>query len=283
MSGAATQPLELREVRGPTAFGTTRKRFAELLWLSAVTDFRMRYIDAVLGYFWALMRPLITFGIVFLFLRQILSFGGSIVNFAPMLMLNIIMFQFFQETTQRGMRSLSSKEGIVRKMRFPRMVIPLSTSLTSAMTLGLNLMVGFVLLLGFGLTPAWSWLVLPIAAIALVMLATGVSLFLSVAFVRLPDMVQVWGVVSRVLFYGTPILYTVVTIPASVRPIVMLNPLSPIFVTVRKAVTNPADPTFVQAAGGVGRAMIPIALGVLICVFSFIYFVRQAPAVAESL
>jgi ABC-type polysaccharide/polyol phosphate export permease len=198
-------------------------------------------------------------------------------------MLNIIMFQFFQETTQRGMRSLSSKEGIVRKMRFPRMVIPLSTSLTSAMTLGLNLMVGFVLLLGFGLTPAWSWLVLPIAAIALVMLATGVSLFLSVAFVRLPDMVQVWGVVSRVLFYGTPILYTVETIPASVRPIVMLNPLSPIFVTVRKAVTNPADPTFVQAAGGVGRAMIPIALGVLICVFSFIYFVRQAPAVAESL
>src|SRR4051794_5227362 len=114
--------LELREVRGPTALGDSRARFLDLLWLSAVTDFRMRYIDAVLGYFWALMRPLITFGIVFLFLRQILSFGGTIVNFAPMLMLNIILFQFFQETTNRGLRSLASKEGLVRKMRFPRMV-----------------------------------------------------------------------------------------------------------------------------------------------------------------
>src|SRR4051795_5111162 len=134
MTAVAEHSLELQEVHGPTAFGTTRRRFWELLWLSAVTDFRMRYVDAVLGYFWALMRPLITFGIVFLFLRQILSFGGSIVNFAPMLMINIILFQFFQETTNRGLRSLASKEGLVRKMRFPRMVIPLSSALTATMT-----------------------------------------------------------------------------------------------------------------------------------------------------
>ena len=283
MTAFAEPTLELHEVTGPTAFGTTRRRFWELLWLSSVTDFRMRYIDAVLGYFWALMRPLITFGIVFLFLRQILSFGGSIVNFAPMLMINIILFQFFQETTQRGMRSLASKEGIVRKMRFPRMVIPLSTSLTAAMSLGLNLIVGFLLLLAFGLTPTWSWLILPVAAAVLVIFATALSLFLSVAFVRLPDMVQVWSVISRVLFYGTPILYTVERIPESVRSIVMINPLSPIFVVVRKAVTNPDDVTAVQAAGGWGHLMIPIVLAISICVFSFWYFVREAPAVAESL
>src|SRR5215208_5115397 len=247
MTTLAEPALELQEVRGPTAFGTTRKRFWELLWLSSVTDFRMRYVDAVLGYFWALMRPLITFGIVFLFLRQILSFGGSIVNFAPML------------------------------------VIPLSTSLTAAMSLGLNLIVGFLLLLAFGLTPTWSWLILPLAAAVLVIFATALSLFLSVAFVRLPDMVQVWSVISRVLFYGTPILYTVEKIPESVRSIVMINPLSPIFVVVRKAVTNPDDLTAVQAAGGWGHLMIPIVLAISICVFSFWYFVREAAAVAESL
>jgi len=200
-----------------------------------------------------------------------------------MLMINIILFQFFQETTQRGMRSLASKEGIVRKMRFPRMVIPLSTSLTAAMSLGLNLIVGFLLLLAFGLTPTWSWLILPVAAAVLVIFATALSLFLSVAFVRLPDMVQVWSVISRVLFYGTPILYTVEKIPESVRSIVMINPLSPIFVVVRKAVTNPDDLTAVQAAGGWGHLMIPIVLAISICVFSFWYFVREAAAVAESL
>ena len=102
----------------------------------------MRYIDSVLGYFWALMRPLLSFGIIFLFLRQILGFGGKIPNFAPMLMINIILFQFFQEATNQGMRALASKENLVRKMQFPRMVIPLTTSLTAAMTLVLNLVVG---------------------------------------------------------------------------------------------------------------------------------------------
>jgi ABC-2 type transport system permease protein len=282
-STVAEPRLELKEVRGPTAFGTSGKRFWELLWLSSVTDFRMRYVDAVLGYFWALARPLITFGIIFLFLRRILSFGGQIENFAPMLMLNIILFQFFGETTNRGLRALSSKEGLVRKMKFPRIVIPLSSALTATMTLGLNLIVGCVLLLGFGLTPDWGWLVLPLMAGVLVVLSTGTSLFLSVAFVRLPDVVQIWGVIARVLFYGTPILYTVDTIPPSVRSIVMCNPLSPIFVTVRHYVTGPNDPTALQAAGGWGHLLIPIVLGVSICVFSFWYFVREAPAVAEAL
>ncbi|MFL5892051.1 MAG: ABC transporter permease [Solirubrobacterales bacterium] len=283
MTTVAEAPLELREVRGPSALGTSRKRFWELLWLSAVTDFRMRYVDSVLGYFWALMRPLLTFGIIFLFLRQILNFGGKIDNFAPFLMINIILFQFFQETTNRGMRALASKEGLVRKMQFPRMVLPLSSAMTAAFTLVLNLIVGCLLLLAFGLYPQPSWLILPIGAAALVVLATGISLFLSVAFVRLPDVIQVWGVMSRVLFYGTPILFPIDLVPDSIRPIVMANPLTPIFITIQKAVTDPTGPTVIQAAGGLWHAMIPIVLGIAICVFSFWYFVREAPAAAEAL
>jgi ABC-2 type transport system permease protein len=283
MSAVAEESLELREVLGPRAFGTTRKRFWELLWLSSRTDFRMRYINAVLGYFWALMRPLLSFGIIFLFLRQILDFGGKIPNFAPMLMINIILFQYFQETTTQGMRSLASKEALVRKMKFPRMVIPLTTSLTAAMTLGLNLIVGMALLLAFGLTPDLGWLAIPVAAVVLVTFSTGVSLILSVAFVRLPDVGQLWQVISRVMFYGTPILYTIDLVPSSVRSIVLLNPLTPIFVELRKAVFDPNAPSMVAAAGGVGKALIPVALGVFICVFSLWYFVREAPAVAEAL
>lgn len=283
MSGVAEEPLELREVLGPTAFGTTRKRFWDLLWLSSRTDFRMRYINAVLGYFWALMRPLLSFGIIFLFLRQILNFGGRIPNFAPMLMINIILFQYFQETTTQGMRALASKEALVRKMQFPRMVIPLTTSLTASITLGLNLLVGMVLLLGFGLTPNLGWLAMPAGALVLIVLSTGISLILSVAFVRLPDVGQLWQVISRVMFYGTPILYTIDLVPPSVRHIVLLNPLTPIFVELRKAVFDPSAPSMVQASGSVGKALIPVALGVIICVFSFWYFVREAPAVAEAL
>lgn len=283
MSAAGADPLELREVLGPTAFGTTRKRFWELLWLSTLTDFRLRYVDAVFGYFWALVQPLLSFGIIFLFLREILKFGGDIPNFAPMLMINIMLFQCFQQTTTRGMRSLSTREALVRKMRFPRIVIPLSTSLTAAISLALNLAVGSVLLLAFGLTPEPGWLALPLAAAVLVTFSTGLALTLSAAFVRLPDVAQLWSVIARVAFYGTPILYVIEFVPASFRSIVLLNPLTPIFVQLRKAIFDPAAPSMVEAAGSVPEALAPVALGVGICMFSVWYFVREAPSVAEAL
>jgi ABC-2 type transport system permease protein len=275
--------VELRDVAGPTAFGgTTRKRFWELLWLSASTDFRMRYVDTLFGYIWALARPLLTFGIIFLFLRNILNFGGRIENFPAFLMINIILFQFFQEATTQGLRSLASKEGLVRKTQFPRIIIPLSTSLTASMTLVFNLMVGYVLLLALGLTPDPGWLLGPFIAAAMVAMATAVSLFLSASYVRMRDVGQIWGVISRALFWGSPILFPIELVPDSVRPIVLLNPLTPIFIEARKALIDPSAPSLVDAAGGVVQALIPVALGVLICVFSVWYFVREAPGIAEA-
>jgi ABC-2 type transport system permease protein len=108
-------------------------------------------------------------------------------------------------------------------------------------------------------------------------------LTLSAAFVRLPDVAQLWSVIARVAFYGTPILYVIEFVPASFRSIVLLNPLTPIFVQLRKAIFDPAAPSMVEAAGSVPEALAPVALGVGICVFSVWYFVREAPSVAEAL
>ena len=124
---------------------------------------------------------------------------------------------------------------------------------------------------------------LPLAAVAIVTLSTGLALILSAAFVRLPDVGQLWSVIARVAFYGTPILYVIELVPQSIRSIVLLNPLTPIFVELRRAVFDPAAPSMVEAAGSVPEALAPVALGVCICVFSVWYFVREAPSVAEAL
>ena len=243
----------------------------------------MRYVDTVFGYIWALMRPLLTFGIIFVFMRNILNFGGRIENFAALLMINIILFQFFQEATTQGLRALASKEGLVRKTQFPRIIIPLSTSMTAAMQLAFSLVVGYVLLLVMGLTPEPGWLLLPFLALAMVAIATAVSLILSAAFVRVRDVAQIWSVISRALFWGSPILFPIELVPETVRTIVALNPLTPIFVETRRAVIDPNAPGMVEATGSVALALVPVLLGVFICVFSFWYFVREAPAVAESM
>ncbi len=274
---------ELREIRGPSAFGGERKRFFELLWLTSLTEFRIRYIGSSLGYAWTLLRPLLFFGVIFVVLRQLIGFGANIENFAAMLILNIILFQYFSDATNRAVRSVSARENMVRKMQFPRIVIPLSVSLTAGFTLLLNLVAGFVLIVATGVSPSPTWLLLPFVLLALVVLTTGVSLILSVAFIRSEDVAQIWNLISRMLFYLTPILYPIELVPEQLRSIVTLNPLAPIFVQAREWVIDPGAPSAVAAGGGLAGVAIPLLLLAAIAVVGVWLFEREAPRVAEAL
>jgi ABC-2 type transport system permease protein len=274
---------ELSPVRGPSAFGGTPRRFLDLLWLSSAIEFRARYATTFLGYLWTIVRPLIFFGLIFLVMRQILGFGKNIPNYGLMLIINLVLFQYFQEATARALRSVTSKEGLVRKMQFPRIVIPLSVSLTAGFTLLLNLVAVFMLFLISGLEPRWSWLGLIPIILGLALLTTGMALMLSVAFVRSEDVGEAWLLVSRMLFYASPILYPIETVPESVRHLVALNPLSPFLEQARVWMIDPSAPTPVQAAGPVFGLVIPLFMIVVICVFGLWLFDREAPRVAEAL
>ena len=78
-----------------------------------------------------------------------------------LLLFNIVLFGFFQESTTTAVTSVVAQEGIVRKTQFPRLVIPLSIVLTGLFNLGLNLIAVFVFILAYGVDPMWTWLLLP--------------------------------------------------------------------------------------------------------------------------
>ncbi len=285
-TGTAPAPAgtsELREIRGPSAFGGSPKRFLDLLWLTSLTEFRVRYIGSTLGYAWTILRPLLFFGVVFVVLRQLIGFGADIKFYAGMLVLNIILFQYFSDATNRAVRSVSARENMVRKMQFPRIVIPLSVSLTAGWTLLLNLVAGFVLIMITGVRPHLTWLLLPVLLLALVLVTTSVSMILSVLFVRSEDVAQVWSVIARMLFYVSPILYPIELVPEELRTIVSLNPLAPIFVQARQWIIDPSAPGAVVGAGGLAGLLLPLALIVALCVFAVWLFDREAPRVAEAL
>jgi ABC-2 type transport system permease protein len=221
--------------------------------------------------------------VIFVVLRQVIGFGADIENYAAMLVLNIILFQYFSDATNRAVRSVRARENMVRKMQFPRVVIPLSVSLTAGFTLLLNLVAGFVLIVATGVLPRPSWLLLPVLLVLLVLLTTGVSMILSVLFVRSEDVAQIWNVVARMLFYLSPVLYPIELVPEELRSIVSINPLAPLFVQARQWVVDPSAPSAIAAAGGVYGLLIPLVLLVVICVVGLWLFEREAPRVAEAL
>jgi ABC-2 type transport system permease protein len=279
------QPQALREVKGPSALGGGTRRFFDLLWLISVTEFKRVYFGTVLGYFWSLIRPLMFFGVLLFVFTKVFKIGSEEAEFYPvLLLLGVVVYTFFQEATSNSVTSVVTQEGIVRKTQFPRLVIPLSMVLTGLFNLGANLVVVVVFILAFGVDPTWTWLLFPVALLALLVFTVAVSTTLSVLYVRFRDVAIIWVVLAQVLLYFTPILYPIEAFHnATYEFLLMINPLAPIFQQIRVWVLEPNEPTAVAAAGGWLHLLPAVAIYLAICAFALWIFNREAPKIAEDL
>lgn len=279
--------LALRDMKGPAALGGGWKRFWSLTWTVAITEFRLAYFGSVLGYLWTLMRPLLMFGVYYTVFTQIMDLGGQIPHYPALLLMNIMLFQFFSEATTNAVQSVVTRENLVRKMQFPRLVIPLSVVVTALLNLAVNMFAVFAFVLLNGVPIRWTWLLLPLALVPLIVLVTGVSMILAAAFVKYRDVLPVWGVVTQALFYASPILYTVSVVEERGLPLIEgvlnTNPLTGIMEGIRVLVIDPSAPGAITSWGGMPYALIPIGIIIFTFVFGLWYFNRQAETAAELL
>jgi ABC-2 type transport system permease protein len=281
---AAGARADLREVRGPSAFGGGRQRFLELMLLMAMTDFKKSFFGTVLGYAWSLLRPLLTFAVLLIVFTKIIRIGSQIDNYPMFLLFNIVFFGFFQESTMVATTAVVGREGIVRKTQFPRLVIPLATILTGLFNLGMNLLAVFVFFLFFGIDPTWTWLLFPVLLGLMVVLTAAVATLLSALYVRRRDVAIIWGVLSMALFYGSGVLFPIEFVPSGLLHDVMLvNPLTLILIQAREWIIDPSAPSVVEVAGGWLGLLPATIVFVAVCAWSTHFFNREAPRVAEEL
>jgi ABC-2 type transport system permease protein len=273
----------LRELRGPSAVGGGWRRFFDLLYLIAVTDFKKTYFGTVLGYVWSLARPLMLFGVLLAVFTQIFRVGSGVPHYPVLLLLNIVVFGFFQEATLGAVTSVAAREGIVRKTQFPRVVIPLAVVFTSLFNLSLNLVAVLIFLFAFGVEPTWTWLLFPLILATLLVFTVGVSMMLSALYVRFRDVAIIWTVLVTVLFYGTPVLYPIEIVPETVKNVILLNPLTPIFEQMRVWIIDPGAPSAIDEADGVLLLLVPVVIYVAVCGLAVWVFNREAPRIAEEL
>jgi ABC-2 type transport system permease protein len=269
--------------RGPSAVGDDLRRFFALTYTLAATDFKLRFFGSALGYVWTLMRPLLFFGVLYVVFTEVVKFGAGIPHYPVYLLTSIIMFTYFSETTSRGVTSLVERENLLRKMRFPRMVIPLAVALHSLFNLGLNLIVVFVFILVSGIAPRIEWLALFPLVVLLATFATGVTMLLSALYVRYRDVEPIWEVGLQMLFYASPILYVASKYPDSVENLAMANPIAAIVTEARHVLIDPSAPTAAETIGGTVWLLVPLAVIALVAALGFWVFTREAPRIAEEL
>jgi ABC-2 type transport system permease protein len=278
-------------VHGPSALSGDLRRFWSLTFTLARTEFKLRFFGSALGYLWTLVRPLLLFGVLWVFFTQVGHVNDSKAPgaryYGVQLLGSIVLFTFFAEATGGAVRSMVDRENLLRKIHFPRLVIPASIVLLSLFNLGLNLLVVMIFAVASGVDPMLSWFELPLIIGGLVLLAAGVAMLLSALFVYFRDIQPIWEVLSQILFYASPVIISIDTVreklSTTLLHLYMLNPLAVIFQQFRHAIVTHSTLSAGQALGSWTALLEPIAIVLGIFVIGFAVFDRSAAKIAENL
>lgn len=280
---SATPVPELQPVRGPSAMGGGWRRFTQLLWLTAVADYKHRYAGSALGYLWTLLNPLLLFGVLYVVVTEIFAGYPGVEAYPVLLLLNIELIQFYSDGSIIATYSLE-REALIRKVTIPQVVVPLSSVLNSCFSLASGLVIALIFLLAYGVTPMLTWLLFPIILAGLLVFTCAVSLLASSLYVRYRDVAQVLPGINRALFFLTPVIYPIETLPSGwLTTLEAFNPLAPLFVQVRTWVVDSDAPGWFEYADGAFETFMPFVIYAAVCVIGVTVFARRAKRTAEEL
>lgn len=232
------------------------------------TDFKLRYQGSVLGYLWALLRPLLMFAILYIVFAKLLRFGSDIPHYPVYLLTGTVLWSFFTECSQQGIQAMVGRGDLIRKISFPKYIVTVSTTLTAVINLFINLAVVVIFALINGVTPSWTWLLVLPLILELYMLSLGIAFLLGSINVKYRDIGSIWDVLIQALFYAVPIIYPVSMVASTstwAAKLILLNPIAQVLQDIRWSLITTEATTTIGFVGGWGELL---AIGLVIIVFS---------------
>lgn len=216
------------------------QRYGYLMRQLVARDFKTKYKRSVLGVLWSFLNPLLTMMVQYIVFSTL--FKSDIPNFRLYLLSGIVCFNFFSEATTMGLQSIVGNAALITKVYVPKYIYPVSRVFSSTINLLLSLipLLAVMLLTGTPVRPAI--LLLPFGLICLVAFCIGMSFILSTLMVFFRDTQFLWGVVSMLWMYATPIFYPESIIPAQYMAIYKCNPMYHIIRFIRIVLMDGVSP-----------------------------------------
>jgi len=192
----------------------------ELAW----ADFKLKYQGSAFGLLWTLLKPFLMLLTLYVVFKYFLGVG--IDNFHLYILFGIIVWNFFADCMKDTMMSLKSKSNILKSISIEPSLIIFSATLHSFLTFLINLVIFFIIYLFSGLSVHVFLLGMLPLSLFLFVFVYGASLILSYLYLRVDDMDHIWDVTTQLLFWMTPVVYSLERIPAWFERFYMLNPVS---------------------------------------------------------
>ena len=270
---AATQPLLELPPRPPAL--AELWRFRQLVALLVVRELKVRYKRSVLGVLWTMLNPLLLMVVYTVVFTTILP--AALPNFSIFLLAGLLPWLYFSTALMQGLMSVLVNQELVRKIRLPQAVFPLSVVGSNLVNFSLSLVPLFVVMLALRQPFTPALLFLPVAALILTLFCAGVTLFFATATVFFRDVRHLTEVALQMLLYLSPVLYDLKQLGehktwwfSLFRLELRLNPLSYLIPLVR-------DPVYFGRLPSLSTVGIALACALGALVGGFAVFTRLEP------
>lgn len=263
-----------------------RERIAyelRVLRVIAAIEFKLKYAESVLGYVWSIAKPLSYFAVLWLVFGRFFRISAGIENYPLYLLIGIVLYTFLVDSTGLTFPSLVKGATIIRKLAFPPILIPISVTLTAAMTFLINLMAVAAFVAVSRERPELDWLLIPLLLLEFYVFLLGVGLVLATLFVRFRDIAQIWELGVQLLIFASPIIYPITILPEWAQKVAYLNPLVQVMQDVRVLMLETPAPTdrVSGVLAGAGGRLVPVAVTLVLLAVGIAVFRRDSPRFPE--
>ena len=230
----------------------------ELFYFLAWRDLKTRYAQTAIGASWALMQPLLStliFTLVFSYLAKVPSDGLPYPLFA---FAAILPWSLFARSLERSTLSVVTEGGLIKKVYFPRLIIPISSTFINLVDFGVGMLILIGLMAWYQVVPQWTVVFLPLFVGVALLAALSVSLWLSALNVKYRDVASIVPLITQLWMFASPVLYPASLVPESIRWYYGLNPMAGVIEGFRWTLFGKTAPDWSMV--GVSLAVVMVSL-----------------------
>lgn len=220
-------------------------QYRELVYIFVWRDVKVRYKQTAIGVVWAILQPLMTmimFTVVFGKFAKMPSDGlpYPVFSYAALLPWN-----YFAKSLNSSILSVVGNSHLITKVYFPRLLLPISATLSGIIDFGISFIFLVGMMIWFGFVPTWGALLLPLFLLLIILTALSVSLWLSVINVRYRDVGQAIPFLIQLWLFASPVAYPVSVVPEQWRLLYSLNPMTGVIEGFRWALLGKENPPLI--------------------------------------
>ena len=222
-------------------------------------DFKKKYKRSILGMGWSMLSPLLMLLVMKIVFGNF--FGRNVNHYTTYLFCGLVVYNWFAESTNLGMRSLMGNASIFSKVNVPKYLFLFSVNVQTLINFGLTLLIFFVFCAVDRIDFTWRFVLLGYPLLTLLVFNIGVGLILSAYFVFFRDIDYLWAVALQLLMYASAIFYTIDALPAKVQQVFQWNPIYRHIAYIREIVIGGAIPTLESHLMLLGSAIVVFVIG----------------------